>query len=50
MTADLSFYVDGEKISVIGENKVYWAGTKKGNLYKCLKNGAFNFLNVICSK
>lgn len=50
MTADLSFYVDGEKIGVIGENKVHWAGTKKGNLYKCLKNGTFNFLNIICSK
>ena len=49
MSISLDYEVDGQLIKVIGENTVFVAATKKGNFYKCLKNGHFQFLQRYCS-
>ena len=48
METELMYQLDNEKIEVTGENKIYLAGTKKGNLFKTLKDGHYRLLKDIC--
>ena len=48
METELIYQLDNKKIDITGENKVYLAGTKKGNLFKSLKDGHYQLLNYIC--
>lgn len=50
LEVDLEYEMDDEKIHITGRNKVYLGGTKKGNLYKALKNGHYQFIFAICSR
>lgn len=49
LEVDLEYEINDEKVNITGKNKVYFAGTKKGNLYKALKNGHFQFISQTCS-
>ena len=49
MSTDITFTVEGEVFPITGTNTVYWHGTKKGNLYKSLKSGIYQFLSTYCS-
>ncbi len=48
METFLNYELPNQSIKVIGKNKVYMQGTKKGNLYKSLKHGNYLFLSKIC--
>ena len=48
METELMYQMDNEKINITGENKLYLAGTKKGNLFKSLKDGHYRLLKDIC--
>lgn len=50
LEVDLLYQMEGENIHLTGMNKVYMAFTKKGNLYKALKNGHYLFISSICSQ
>lgn len=50
MSTELEYEVGNEKINLIGDNRIQIAGTKKGNLFKSLKSGTYQFLNVMCYK
>ena len=48
METELVYQLDNEKIDITGENKIFLAGTKKGNLFKSIKDGHYQLLNKIC--
>jgi hypothetical protein len=48
MSIALDYEVEGKLIKVIGENTVFVAATKKGNFFKCLKNGHYQFFERYC--
>lgn len=48
METFLNYELPDQSIKVVGKNKVYLHGTKKGNLYKSLKNGNYWFLSKFC--
>lgn len=49
MEVDLQYEMESQKIYLTGKNKLHMGGTKKGSLYKALKNGHFLFISSICS-
>ena len=50
LEVDLLYQMEGEKkVHIIGKNKMHAAFTKKGSLYKALKNGHYLFISSICS-
>ncbi|WP_394747727.1 hypothetical protein [Spongiimicrobium salis] len=49
MEVDLVYELPDRKIHLVGNNKVFVAGTKKGNLFKALKHGNYQFLASYCS-
>ncbi|MEM6892480.1 MAG: hypothetical protein AAF554_02240 [Bacteroidota bacterium] len=46
--ADLEYRTPTGVINVVGENKLFLAGTNKGNLPKALKSGHYKFLKKYC--
>jgi len=50
MEAELVYTMSGQKINIIGNNKVFMAGTKKGSLLKSLKHGNYIFLTILCDE
>ncbi len=50
METELIYKLPNRQINIIGNNKVYMAGTKKGNLFKTLKHGNYTFLSIICDE
>ncbi len=48
METFINYELPEKSIRVIGKNKIYLQGTKKGNLYKSLKHGNYLFLNKFC--
>lgn len=50
MYTDINFKAQSREYPITGTNKVYWHGTKKGNLHKSLKSGIYQFLRVYCSQ
>ncbi|WP_108422670.1 hypothetical protein [Flagellimonas amoyensis] len=50
LEVDLLYQMEGEKIHLTGKNKMHVAFTKKGSLYKALKNGHYLFISSICSR
>lgn len=50
MYTDINFKVQSREFPITGTNKVYWHGTKKGNLHKSLKSGIYQFLSVYCNQ
>lgn len=49
METEIIYQIDGKEINITGTNKVYHAGTKKGNLFKSLKHGHYQLLKYnIC--
>lgn len=49
LEVDLLYQMDGEKIRLTGKNKMNLGFTKKGSLYKAIKNGHYLFISSICS-
>src|SRR5690606_38197313 len=50
LEVDLQYEMaDGKKMYLTGTNKVYVVGTKKGSLFKALKNGHYQFIYSTCS-
>ncbi|WP_036380225.1 hypothetical protein [Muricauda sp. MAR_2010_75] len=50
LEVDLLYQMEGEKIYLTGKSKMHLAFTKKGSLYKALKNGHYLFISSICSR
>lgn len=50
LEVDLQYEINEEKIYITGKNKIYLVGTKRGSLYKALKNGHYLFINALCSQ
>ena len=50
METQLKYQLDDQDIFITGTNKVYVGGTKKGNLYKSLKDGYYQLLKSVCSR
>lgn len=48
MEVELIYELPNKKIHIFADNKVYMSGTKKGNLFKCLKNAHYQFIQTIC--
>src|SRR5690606_2746409 len=49
LEVDLLYQMEGEKIRLTGKNKMNVGFTKKGILYKAIKNGHYLFISSICS-
>ncbi len=50
MEAELTYKLPDKEINIVGSNRVYLAGTKKGNLYKSLKHANFLFISAMCDE
>ncbi|WP_222982486.1 hypothetical protein [Flagellimonas meishanensis] len=50
LEVDLLYQMEGEKIYLTGKNKMHVAFTKKGSLYKAIKNGHYLFISAICKQ
>ncbi len=50
MEVELSYKMTDRKFNIIGNNKVYMSGTKKGNIFKCFKHGNYVFSSIICDE
>ncbi len=49
MSTDMVFKSNGEKVKITGKNVVYVHGTKKGNLWKSLKDGIYQYIYLNCN-
>jgi len=47
---DILYQMENSKILLTGKNKMNVGFTKKGSLYKALKNGHYLFISSICSQ
>ena len=50
LEVDLLYQMENSKIHLTGKNKMNMGFTKKGSLYKALKNGHYLFISSICSQ
>ena len=50
MEAEIIYKIADREINLIANNKVFVAGTKKGNIFKTLKHGNYKLLSILCDE
>ncbi len=50
MEAELIYKMPNRSINLMANNRVYLAGTKKGNVFKTLKHGNSMLLSILCDE
>lgn len=50
MEAEIIYKMADREINIMANNKVFVGGTKKGNVFKTLKDGNYKLLSILCDE